>query len=71
MLKGERLNNFRYVYDTVIFADTAQGLQLMMNRVAEINRKYDLEVNIKETKMMIISKEPIGEVQLIPLTTKL
>jgi len=35
LLSGERINNFRYADDTVIFADTAQGLQLLLDRVVK------------------------------------
>lgn len=51
------VNNFRYADDTVVFADTAHGLQLLINRVVEISKRYGLEVNISKTKVMIISKE--------------
>lgn len=42
------LNNFRYADDTVISADSADGLQ--MNKVVEISGKYDLGVHINKTK---------------------
>lgn len=64
LLNGELINNFRYADDTVIFASTAHGLQLLMNQVAETSRKYGLEVNPNKTKVMIISKENITGVQL-------
>jgi len=56
-------NNFRYADDTVIFADTAQELQLLLDRVVEVSKKYGLEVNTSKTKIMVISKERIGKVQ--------
>uniref|UniRef100_A0A8D8VL77 Craniofacial development protein 2 n=2 Tax=Cacopsylla melanoneura TaxID=428564 RepID=A0A8D8VL77_9HEMI len=62
LLNGKRVNNFRYADDTVIFADTAEGLQTLMNKVAVISRKYGLEVNTSKTKVMIISKERISNV---------
>uniref|UniRef100_A0A8D8SXR8 Craniofacial development protein 2 n=1 Tax=Cacopsylla melanoneura TaxID=428564 RepID=A0A8D8SXR8_9HEMI len=65
LLNGKRVNNFRYADDTIIFADTAEGLQHLMDKVTNISRKYGLEVNISKTKSMIISKEKIEGVQLI------
>ena len=35
---------------------------MLMNKVAEVSRKYGLEVNISKTKVMIISKENIDQV---------
>lgn len=63
LLNGEQINNFRYADDTVIFADTAQGLQLLLDRVVESSKRYGLEVNTSKTKVMIISKERIRRVQ--------
>lgn len=62
LLNAERLNIFKYADDTVIFADTAEKLQLLMNKVDQISRNYGLGVNTTKSKVMIISNERIEEV---------
>lgn len=55
-INGTRLNNIRYADDTLIFADSAEGLQTLGNKVANVSRKYGLDINSKKTKCMLISK---------------
>uniref|UniRef100_A0A8D8SMX4 Craniofacial development protein 2 n=1 Tax=Cacopsylla melanoneura TaxID=428564 RepID=A0A8D8SMX4_9HEMI len=57
LLNGERINNIRYADDTVIFADSFESLQNLMDRVTLYSRKYGLDVNISKTKCMVISKK--------------
>lgn len=56
-INGTRLNNIRYADDTLIFADSAEGLQTLGNKVANVSRKYGLDINSKKTKCMLISKD--------------
>uniref|UniRef100_A0A8D8XEP5 Craniofacial development protein 2 n=1 Tax=Cacopsylla melanoneura TaxID=428564 RepID=A0A8D8XEP5_9HEMI len=51
--------NLRYADDTIVFADTLEGLQQLMNKVTETSKKYGLDINTNKTKFMIISKENI------------
>lgn len=55
-INGTRLNNIRYADDTLIFADSAEGLQTLVNKVANVSRKYGLDINSKKTKCILISK---------------
>lgn len=55
-INGTRLNNIRCADDTLIFADSAEGLQTLVNKVANVSRKYGLDINSKKTKCMLISK---------------
>lgn len=64
-LNGERLNNIRYADDTVIFADSLENLQILMNRVTESSQRQGLEINITKTKLMIISKSNIPRCHLM------
>ena len=54
-LNGERINNIRYADDTVIFADTLERLQQIMNIVTESSRRRGLYINVNKTKLMILS----------------
>lgn len=56
LLNGERINNIQYADDTVIFADSLQGLQELVTRVNEESNKYGLQMSITQTKFMVISK---------------
>uniref|UniRef100_A0A8D8YBA7 Craniofacial development protein 2 n=3 Tax=Cacopsylla melanoneura TaxID=428564 RepID=A0A8D8YBA7_9HEMI len=58
-INGVHLNNLRYADDTIVFADTLEGLQQLMNKVTETSKKYGLDINTNKTKFMIISKENI------------
>lgn len=65
LVNGERLNNIRYADDTVVFADSMEGLQRLMDRVVESSSKYGLDLNINKTKYMIISKNTLPARRLI------
>lgn len=58
-VNGELVNNIRYADDTVLIADSLEGLQELVNRVAHASEQYGLELNIKKTKYMVISKSPV------------
>ena len=57
-VNGELINNIRYADDTVLLADSLEGLQELVNRVTHASKQYGLELNIKKTKYMVISKLP-------------
>ena len=59
LLNGERINNIRYADDTVIFADSIDGLQHLMSNLEDCSECYGLDMNISKTKLMIISKNNI------------
>jgi hypothetical protein len=65
LLNGERLNNIRYANDTVIFADSLNSLQQLINKVNEVSERFGLQVNITKTKFMIISKNKVRDAQLL------
>ena len=73
LINGKRLNNIRYADDTIIFADSMEGLQTLVERVAETSQLYGLDFNVKKTKYMVISKNQIPHEQLMinnqPITT--
>ncbi|GFN85687.1 hypothetical protein PoB_001219300 [Plakobranchus ocellatus] len=55
-IKGQNMTNLRYVDDTVLIAGTENELQLILDTVAEESAKRELELNIKKTECMLVSK---------------
>jgi len=56
-VNGKFVNNLRYSDDTVILAGTMVHLQKSMDRLYIAGNKYGLEMNIKKTKFMLITKD--------------
>lgn len=54
LVNGEKLNN--YVLDTVIFADIVEGLKQLIDRTFKVDLTYDLKLNIKKTKLKIMTR---------------
>ena len=50
------LNNIRYVDDTVIIANSQEGLQNLINAITREGDALGLEIKTEKTKTMIISK---------------
>jgi hypothetical protein len=48
----------RYADDLVLLAKEQMVLQGMTNRLTEIGRSYRMEINMEETNVMRISKQP-------------
>lgn len=49
LVNGERLYNFRYADDTVFFANSMDGLQILITQIAEVYQRYGLKFNTKKT----------------------
>lgn len=60
-VNGVLINNLRYADDTVIIADSREDLQILINKVTEACNKYGLNLNIKKTKYMSVSKSSIDD----------
>ena len=56
---GENINNLRYADDTALLAENMQDLQDLLNRINERSQECGLEINIRKTKIMIISRANI------------
>ena len=54
---GTTINNLRYAFDTVLLAETEEGLQEILNEVNCIGKTFDMEMNAKTTKTMLVSKD--------------
>lgn len=63
-INGVKLNNIRYEDDTIVFADSIQSLQALMDRIVEVSHQYGLDINTTKTKHMVINKTNIIDVHL-------
>ena len=54
---GEYISSVRFADDKAIVADTAKGLQLLMTRLNEVTEEYGMKINIKKTKVMVVTKK--------------
>jgi len=54
---GETINNLRYADDTVLIADSAEGLQELIDRMVEAcGMEWGMRLNCKKTKILMVSK---------------
>lgn len=64
-INGEKVNNFRYADDTVLITDNVRDLQTLLQRLSDAFNQYGLNMNLKKTKYMIVTKKNnIDEVSL-------
>ena len=65
VVNGVKINNVRYADDTILLADSEEGLQRLFNKLAFESERYGLSINAKKTKTMTISKtEPAPKCSL-------
>ena len=62
-IHGMNVNNLRYADDTALIADDPQKLQEIVNKVKAESSRAGLDMNVKKTKTMVISRRP-GEKKL-------
>lgn len=55
-VNGKVVNNIRYADDTVIFADTPEDLQQLLDNIVESGDQHGLKINTLKTKVMVISR---------------
>src|SRR5438132_5984741 len=58
---GENITNLRYADDAVLIADSRKKLQRMLNRLNSKCIAFVMAMNVKKTKVMVMSRE--GNVQ--------
>lgn len=56
-VNGRFVNNIRYADDTVIIANSQEGLQNLINSIAKEGDAFGLKINTEKTKAMVISKK--------------
>ena len=62
---GEILKDLRFADDQAIIANSEDGLQRQMNSLVETWNDYDMKINIKKTKIMLISKKKDGNISIL------
>ncbi|GFS18044.1 retrovirus-related Pol polyprotein LINE-1 [Elysia marginata] len=55
---GRKFNNILYADDTVLLTENAEDLQLLAEAVNKHSNDAVLEMNVKKTKTMVITKFP-------------
>ena len=60
-IHGQNINNLRYADDTALIANDQGKLQEIVTRVKEESSKVGLDMNVKKTKTMFISRDPEGK----------
>ena len=55
-VNGHNINSLRYADDTVLFAEDEEGLQKLLTAVQQVSEKYGLLMNLKKTKVMVLTK---------------
>lgn len=57
-INGQPVNNLRYADDTVIIADSREGLQRLVDSISAEGEQLGLRINTDKTKVMVISRTP-------------
>ena len=53
---GINVQDLRYADDAVLVADRRKKMQKMIDRLSETCKAYEMEINVKKTKVMIMNK---------------
>uniref|UniRef100_A0A8D8LZ42 Craniofacial development protein 2 n=3 Tax=Cacopsylla melanoneura TaxID=428564 RepID=A0A8D8LZ42_9HEMI len=56
-INNRLINNLRYADDLVLLSSTKSGLITLLNKLFESSQKYSMQINIKKSKYMHISKQ--------------
>lgn len=54
---GVNINNLRYADDTVLLAENEESLQAIINEVNKAGKAFNMKMNAKKTKTMIVTKK--------------
>lgn len=57
-VNGRFINNLRYADDTVIIANSPDGLQKLIDAITTEGETLGLKINTEKTKTMVVSKRP-------------
>jgi hypothetical protein len=57
-IRGQIINTMKHADDLVLLAKEDTVLQDMTDKLIEIVRCYGMEINVKKTKVMRISRQP-------------
>ena len=62
---GSLLKDIKFADDQGMVAETERGLQIIMNRLNDALKEYDMKINIKKTTVMRVSKQGGGNVNIV------
>ena len=65
-ISGNIVNNLRYADDTVLIADNEQDLQNIVDTIHRQSKEFGLDMNVKKTKTMVISRK--AEIPRVSIT---
>ena len=68
-IQGHNINNLRYADDTALIASNADDLQKIVTQVKSASSKAGLDMNVKKTKTMLLSKIQKGRNLKLKLMT--
>ena len=57
---GMNINNLRYADDTALIAENKEDLENLIRKVKEYSSKVGLEMNVKKTKVMVVSRDNVA-----------
>jgi len=60
LINGQNINNLRYADDAAFITDKESKLQDILDKLQEVFSQYKMDINVKKTKVMVISKK-VGE----------
>ena len=55
---GKHYNNLRYADDTALLAGNENELSELTSKINEVENQFQMKINIKKTKAMVVSKKP-------------
>ena len=58
------LKDIRFADDQGMVAEKEQGLQIIMNRLNDASKEYDMKIKIRKSKVMRVSKQGGGNVNI-------
>ena len=53
---GINITDLRYADDAVLVADKRKKMQIMIDRLSRACKEYGMEINVKNTKVMMVSR---------------
>lgn len=62
---GEMIKAIRYADDKAIVSSTKAGLQVLMDNLNDITKKYGMKINVKKTKVMCISRKKVVGLKIL------
>jgi len=57
LINGQNINNLRYADDVAFITDEESKLQDILDKPQEVCSQYKMDINVKKTKVMVISKK--------------